>query len=115
MTAAALMAQLPTFPQATVDEVLDIRAELAAPLRQFRSAMVEVSKDFTSEAWEADFDDEVQNARVESVAPAISEIEASVHDNRSLLTKAAGVPEVDTEDISADEQIRVVRSGLQRS
>lgn len=91
MTAAAFMGRLPTFPEATVDEVLDIRAELAKPLTQFRSAMVGVSKEFTSEAWEMDFDDEIQNAWVESVAPAIGEIEASVHDNRSLLTKAAGV------------------------
>jgi hypothetical protein len=91
MTATAFMGRLPTFPDATVDEVLDIRAELAKPLTQFRSAMVSVSKEFTSEAWETDFDDEIQNAWVESVAPAIDEIEASVHDNRSLLTKAAGV------------------------
>jgi hypothetical protein len=53
MSAAAFMARLPTFPGATVDEVLDIREELAAPLTQFRGAMVRVPNGFASEAWEA--------------------------------------------------------------
>jgi len=51
MSAAAFMARLPTFPGATVDEVLDIREELAAPLIQFRGALVQVSNAFVSEAW----------------------------------------------------------------
>jgi hypothetical protein len=54
MTASALMARLPTFPLATVDEVLDIRAELNPALTQFRSAMVTTAKNFTSAAWETD-------------------------------------------------------------
>lgn len=44
MTASALMGRLPTFPNATVDEVLDIRTELAPSLTQFRAAMVTISK-----------------------------------------------------------------------
>jgi hypothetical protein len=91
MSAAAFMARLPTFPGATVDEVLDIREELAAPLVQFRGALVQVSNAFVSEAWEAAFADEIQDAWVGSVAPAIAHIDASVRENRSLLTKAAGL------------------------
>lgn len=91
MTASALMGRLPTFPTATVDEVLDIRKELAPSLTQFRGAMVTISKTFTSAAWEDDFEDEVHDAWVESVLPAVEAIEASVHDNRSLLALANGV------------------------
>jgi hypothetical protein len=91
MTASALMGRLPTFPNATVDEVLDIRKELAPSLTQFRSVMVTISKTFTSAAWESDFEDEVHDAWVESVHPAIETIDASVRDNQSLFSLAAGV------------------------
>ena len=91
MTASALMGRLPTFPNATVDEVLDIRKELAPSLTQFRSAMVTIAKSLTSAAWEADFEDEVHDAWVETIAPAVEHIEASVRDNNSLLSLAAGI------------------------
>jgi hypothetical protein len=91
MTASALMGRLPTFPDATVDEVLDIRTELAAPLTQFRSAMVTIAKGFASDAWESSFGDEVHDAWVETVHPAVEAIEASVQDNRSLFAMAVGV------------------------
>jgi hypothetical protein len=91
MTASGLMGRLPTFPTATVDEVIDIRSELAPSLTQFRSAMVTVSKSFSSAPWETDFEDEVHDAWVESVLPAVESIDASVRDNSSLLTLATGI------------------------
>jgi hypothetical protein len=91
MTASAFMGRLPTFPNATVDEVLDIRTELAPSLTQFRAAMVTISKTFTSAAWEASFEDEVHDAWVESVLPAIETIDASVRDSRSLSALANSV------------------------
>jgi hypothetical protein len=91
MTASALMGRLPTFPNATMDEVIDIRGELAPSLTQFRSAMVTIAKTFTSAPWESDFEDEVQDAWVETVLPAMEAVDGSVRDNRSLLTLAAGM------------------------
>ncbi len=91
MTASALMGRLPTFPTASVDEVLDIRTELTPSLTQFRASMVTISKTFTSAAWEEDFEDEVHDAWVESVLPAVEAIDASVQDNSSLLALANGV------------------------
>jgi hypothetical protein len=91
MTASALMGRLPTFPNATVDEVLDIRKDLAPSLTRFRSAMITISKTFTSSAWESDFEDEVHDAWVETVLPAVEAIDGSVRDNNSLLSLAAGV------------------------
>jgi hypothetical protein len=91
MTAAGFMGRLPTFPDATVDEVLDIRSDLASSLKQFRSAMVTLSKDFASASWEAGFEDEVHDAWVESVEPAVEAIDESVRSNNSLVEKAAGV------------------------
>ena len=91
MTASGLMGRLPTFPTATVDEVIDIRSELAPSLTQFRSAMVTISKSFSSAPWETDFEDEVHDAWVESVLPAVESIDASVKDNSSLLSLATGI------------------------
>ena len=91
MSAASLMCRLPTFPGAEVDELLDIRDELSRPLTQFRGAMVGVATDFTSEPWERGFEDEVHDAWVGTVHPALESIEAAVRDNRSLLSIASGV------------------------
>jgi hypothetical protein len=90
MTASGLMGRLPTFPDATVDEVLDIREVLAPALTQFRSAMVTLSKDFKSPAWETGFEDEVHDAWIESVHPAVEAIDSSVCENKSLLAMTTG-------------------------
>lgn len=89
MTASGLMARLPTFPDATVDEILDIRSELSPALTQFRGAMVTLSKEFEQPAWDKGFEDEVQDAWVESVHPAVEAIDESVRSNKSLLTVAS--------------------------
>jgi hypothetical protein len=53
--------------------------------------MVTISKSFSSQPWETDFADEVHDAWVESVLPAVEAIDASVRDNKSLLSLATGV------------------------
>jgi hypothetical protein len=91
MTAATLMTRLPTFPEATVDELLDIREELTDPITRFRSAMVTMGRSFTAEAWEPDFGDQVHDAWIETIQPAVLDIEEAVRQNTSLATRAAGV------------------------
>ncbi len=91
MAASGFVGRLPTFPTASLDEVLDIRAELAEPLTRFRSAIVTVANGLTSEAWEINFEDEIHDAWVERVAPAIAEIQEWVRDRQSLLAMAAGI------------------------
>lgn len=90
MAASALMGRLPTFPDATVDEVLDIRTDLSPSLTQFRSAMVTISKTSMTAPWESDFEDALNDAWVETVHPAIEAIDESVRSNKSLLALAAG-------------------------
>lgn len=91
MTASALMGRLPTFPSATVDEILDIRSELAPALAQFRGAMVTVASSFTIAPWESNFEDEVHDAWVGTVLPAVEAIDSSIRENRSILLLATGV------------------------
>lgn len=89
MAASGLMGRLPTFPEATVDEVLDIRTELSPSLVNFRGAIVSVARTFSAQAWEEDFEDDLQDAWIETVAPALCEIESAVNENKSL-SSAAG-------------------------
>ena len=91
MAASGFVGRLPTFPSATVDEVLDIRAELADPLVRFRSAIVTVANGMTSDAWDHAFQDEIHDAWVERIEPAIAEIQERVRERRSLLAMAAGI------------------------
>ena len=65
--------------------MLDIRRALAPSLTQFRSAIVTISRSFTSAAWESGFEDELHDAWVETVHPAIEGIQESVKENHSLL------------------------------
>jgi hypothetical protein len=48
--------------------------------------MVTISKNFARAPWESDFEDELQDAWVETIHPAVEAIEASVRDNHSLLS-----------------------------
>lgn len=41
---AGLVARLPTFPEAKVDELLQLREDLGEPLRRYRAAVVRISK-----------------------------------------------------------------------
>ena len=109
MAASALMGRLPTFPDATVDEVLDIRADLSSSLTQFRSAMVTISKTSTTAPWESDFEDALNDAWVESVHPAIEAIDEAVRSNKSLLALAAGASEAAKTSYSG---LTIVAAGL---
>lgn len=91
MAASGFVGRLPTFPNATVDEVLDIRAELADPLTRFRGAIVTVANGMTSEAWDGGFGDEIHDAWIERIEPAIAEIHEWVRERRSLLAMATGI------------------------
>jgi len=62
MGASGLMGRLPTFPDATVDEVLDIRSDLDPLVANLRSAIVTVSRTFTSRPWESSFRDELHDS-----------------------------------------------------
>ena len=91
MAAAGLLGYLPTFPEATVDEILDIREALAVPLTQFRGVMVSVANSIGSRPWERGFDDEIQDVWVGQVEPALMAIQSAVRDDRSMLERANGV------------------------
>ncbi|MBV9468664.1 MAG: hypothetical protein JO316_01575 [Abitibacteriaceae bacterium] len=91
--AADLMERLPTFDDASVDEILDIRKELDKPLVRFRGAMVKFSRDMKSAAWSEDFPLAAEEVFRAEVQPAVAEIEDSVASNKWLYELGGLLPE----------------------
>jgi len=88
---------LPTFENATIDEILDIRKELDKPLIRFRSAIISFSQDMKSAVWDEAFLPEVDKIYHRDIKPAMLEIEESVKSNKfltSLVRKIAEKPAV---------------------
>jgi hypothetical protein len=91
--AAQSMEKLPSFPSASVQEVLEIRNELQKPLTNFRAAVAEMERILQSAAYETDFPAEVEDLYLEKVAPALQEIGELVRQNsylRELMRAAVG-------------------------
>lgn len=80
--ASQFLARLPTFPRATMDEIVDIRSELAEPLVRFRAEMVRVSRDLGVDAYDPAFEDAAEQAWIENVHPALLELEEMVEERR---------------------------------
>ncbi len=81
--ASDLLRHLPLFEKATVKEILDIRRELENPLLHFRGAVIGMSEDIRSAAWDADFPSDADKEFRKVVKPAILEIEEAVQENGS--------------------------------
>jgi len=96
--AARFMEQLPAFPNATIQEILDVREELRSPLVRFRAAIIEMERLIESPAHGADFEAEANDLFAERVAPALLEIEELVRDNSSL-RQLAGAAVADAKTI----------------
>jgi hypothetical protein len=79
--ASEFITRVPTFPQASVAEILDIRGELSAPLARFRAAVGRFATGVASGAHDADFAAEVADFYLEEVEPALQEIREAVESN----------------------------------
>jgi hypothetical protein len=82
--AAGLFEELPTFPAAHVDEVLDIRKELDRPLVRFRSALAGLTERMETTAYDAEFREELHELYIAEVAPAMLEIRELIEQNSYL-------------------------------
>lgn len=72
-TGAGLVARLPAFPEAKVDELLQLRDDLADPLSRYRAAVVRISKTIP-DIPVAELDDAVQMEWAANVGPALDDI-----------------------------------------
>lgn len=77
---AGFVARLPAFSEARMDELLDLRVELDAPLRRYRAAISQFSVALP-QAVGRELEFEVEQLWESSVAPAIDEITERLHDH----------------------------------
>lgn len=77
---AGLIARLPAFPQARMDELLDLRQDLAVPLIRYRGAVVGYSKQIPNVLGQ-DLEFEISQLWEEQVAPAVQEVEQRLADH----------------------------------
>ena len=73
--------RLPSFSEATVDELVDIKSELNQPLIRFRSKMLSYSDSLQSLPWDKDFEQECDLLYDKEIAPALLEIEECTKNN----------------------------------
>jgi hypothetical protein len=84
LLAGNLLNRLPLFEEASVDEIIDIRKELAKPLVNFRRVIIDFSREMKNASWDKDFPIEADQVFHSKIAPAVLEIEQSVQESRSL-------------------------------
>ena len=72
---------LPSFSEATFDELYDIRAELRSPLIRFRSKMLEFAQSVALCPWDSSFNSEITMLFDKDIAPAILDIEEATKNN----------------------------------
>lgn len=90
--ATGFLARLPTFPLATMDEVVDIRAELDRPLVRFRAEMVNVAGTLGVDAFDPAFDEAAEEAWISKVRPALLELEELVEEKQLRTQFGAKLP-----------------------
>jgi hypothetical protein len=78
--------RLPTFPLATMDEIVGIRNELSRPLVRFRSALSSIAREFDVDALSGDYRGSIETAWVERVHPALLQLEDLVEEKRLQLS-----------------------------
>ena len=61
-----------------MDELLDVRRQLARPLVRFRAALATLTADFESAAWDEGFAREVDDFYREQVAPAVLDVQEAL-------------------------------------
>lgn len=86
---------LPYFTEMPVDEIVDLRRELSAPLVRFRAAMARMSRDVASRPLDDDFYAEIAQRWRSDIEPALQEIRETLAEHgflRQVASIAAGDP-----------------------
>jgi hypothetical protein len=76
---SGLVARLPSFPQAPLDEILDLRSDLAGRLAKYRGAVVRMAGRLTSAPFNDDLGDDLDDLWHNEVEPALTDITEGMH------------------------------------
>lgn len=82
--ATGFLERLPTFPNATMDEVLDVRDSLNEPLVTFRAEVVRLSEAMAGHALDGSLAVDVEREWRATVQPALTAIDDAVRSDRYL-------------------------------
>lgn len=96
--ATNILMTLPTLESATVDEILDFKKEMQAPLVRFRSAIYSFSEEIKSKPWDKDFQYDCLKIYSKEVAPRVEEL-------NELATETTVLKNMGRK-VLADEEIR---------
>jgi hypothetical protein len=102
---AGMIARLPTFPQAPLDELLDVKAEFGRALIRYRAVVGDLQGLLSSDVGAREIDAELDDLWIRKVAPAMAAIEEEFEQHafvrelaksfttsaRSLITQGAGL------------------------
>ena len=101
---SGLVARLPAFPDAPLDEILDLRYDLAGPLGRYRAAVVRLSDRLHAGPFDEELSAEMDDLWATDVRPALDDMGEGMHqhglvkeiartvrqDARALLTEGLG-------------------------
>jgi hypothetical protein len=89
-TAGRLFTRIPTFNAASLDEIIDIRADLGPYISGFQKEILSLSITMLDIA-ESDFDFEVERLLIEKIQPQLDELDQRIQENRYLRRLADAV------------------------
>jgi hypothetical protein len=92
--AALLISEVPSFPFAGVDEILDLRQRVQPVVERFRGAVAQLYDDEAQDLDDDAFIAFVEEVRVKNVNPELEELRETLRDNGAIVTAARGVPAV---------------------
>jgi len=79
-----LFDRLPLFERASIDELVDVRTQLQAPLVRFRAAMIRFSAALKEAPWDDGFRTEAELILLQEVEPALKELDELIRENSYL-------------------------------
>jgi hypothetical protein len=90
--AASMIADIPSFPHASVDEILDIRNRVSPYLSRFRAVVADLEEELNENIDGDQFAAEVEEVKLRRVAPALDELRESLRDEGLGATTARSAP-----------------------
>ncbi len=90
--ASRLICSIPCFPDATVDELLDVRELVAGQMERFRAAVADAADELDADLPDRAFDRAISDVQGRLVEPALEELRESLKETGALPTLLRGIP-----------------------
>ena len=90
--AGSLVASLPSFPEAGVDEIMDLRDRILPYISRFRKAITELESELNRELARNDFAAAVADLRLRHVDPALEELREAVREEGAFPVLTRAIP-----------------------